>query len=312
MTLTVDGLNYSYGNIHAVRDVSFAIGQGEVYGLLGPNGAGKTTVINMIASLLRPASGSILFRGADVSGRPALIRPGLGVVPQEISLYDELSGRENLAFFGSLYGLAGPALAARVEEVLALVGLSSDAGRLLGGYSGGMKRRINIGASLLHEPQLILMDEPTVGVDPQSRNYIYELIEQLSGSGTSILYTTHYMEEAQRLCRRIGIVDHGRLISEGTMDELLEMLPQRDLICLLLADTDDAELEQLSRVNLAAYSVQRQGSELLISVANAGRSLAEITAGLGAAASRISDLRVERANLETVFLHLTGRSLREG
>lgn len=312
MTLSVDALNFSYGKLHAVRDVSFHVTAGEVYGLLGPNGAGKTTLINMIASLLLPDSGKISFCGSDVTGQPALIRPGLGVVPQEISLYDELSARENLAFFGTLYGMHGTALGRKVSEILDLVGLAGDADRLLSGYSGGMKRRINIGASLLHEPQLILMDEPTVGVDPQSRNYIYDLIRHLSSVGISILYTTHYMEEAQRLCQRVGIVDHGQLIAEGTIDELLEVLPQRDVIRLQFDGATQDELERLSQDELADYSVQCSGTELLISVVNAGRSLAAITAALGPLAGRISDLRVERANLESVFLHLTGRSLREG
>jgi ABC-2 type transport system ATP-binding protein len=170
--LVANDITKRYTNHVALDHVSLAIPQHSIFGLLGPNGAGKTTLINMIASLLTPQGGRISFCGRDVTGQPALIRPGLGVVPQEISLYDELSGRENLAFFGTLYGMQGSALASRVSETLELVGLSSDAERMLGGYSGGMKRRINIGASLLHEPQLILMDEPTVGVDPQSRNYI--------------------------------------------------------------------------------------------------------------------------------------------
>jgi ABC-2 type transport system ATP-binding protein len=312
VNLSVDALSFSYGKIQAVRDVSFEVAAGEVYGLLGPNGAGKTTLINMIASLLTPQSGRISFCGRDVTGQPALIRPGLGVVPQEISLYDELSGRENLAFFGTLYGMQGSALASKVSETLELVGLSSEADRMLGGYSGGMKRRINIAASLLHGPRLILMDEPTVGVDPQSRNYIYDLIRRLSDEGISIIYTTHYMEEAQRLCRRVGIVDHGQLIAEGSIDELLEMLPQRDSILLKFDETASEELERLCSTVLSEYSVQCSGPELLFSVVNAGRSLASITAALGSAAGRISDLRVERANLESVFLHLTGRSLREG
>ena len=311
ITLSAAGLDYSYGTHHAVRGVSFNVGNGEVYGLLGPNGAGKTTLINMVSSLLVPDSGSISFMGSDVTGRPELIRPGLGVVPQEISLYDELSGRENLRFFGELYGLAGSELQQRTQQVLEQVGLARDADRLLGNYSGGMKRRINIGASLLHEPQLILMDEPTVGVDPQSRNYIYELIEQLAASGKSILYTTHYMEEAQRLCRRIGIVDNGSLIAEGSFSELLGLLPQRDRIRIGFDGLDSTELEAIASEGIAGLEAVLAGDEIEISVDNAGRSLAAITAALGSRAAQISELSVERADLEDVFLHLTGRSLRE-
>ncbi|MEZ5338568.1 MAG: ABC transporter ATP-binding protein [bacterium] len=309
--ISAENLVYSYGPQRAVDGVSFSVGPGEVYGLLGPNGAGKTTLIGMLASLLSPGGGRILFNGEDLTARPQLLRPQLGVVPQEISLYDELTGRENLAFFGGLYGLSGSKLCTRVGEVLERVGLAKDADRRLGGYSGGMKRRINIGASLLHQPRLLLMDEPTVGVDPQSRNYIYELIAGLAQQGTAIIYTTHYMEEAARLCRRIGIMDHGRMIAEGTLAELLELLPVRDLIRIGISGAERAELEALAGGSLAAYAPLIGDGELTLQVDNAGRSLAAISAALGPEAARISDLAVERASLENVFLHLTGRSLRE-
>ncbi|MCB1216491.1 ABC transporter ATP-binding protein [bacterium] len=309
--ITAENLAYSYGQQRAVDGVSFSVGPGEVYGLLGPNGAGKTTLIGMLASLLDPAGGRILFNGEDLTGRPQLLRPQLGVVPQEVSLHDELTGRENLAFFGGLYGLAGNTLRQRVGEVLERVGLLKDADRRLGGYSGGMKRRINIGASLLHQPRLLLMDEPTVGVDPQSRNYIYELIAGLAEQGTAIIYTTHYMEEAARLCRRIGIMDHGRMIAEGTLAELLELLPVRDLIRIGISGAERAELEALAAGSLADFAPLIGDGELTLQVDNAGRSLAAISAAFGPEAARISDLAVERASLENVFLHLTGRSLRE-
>ncbi|MCB1187946.1 ABC transporter ATP-binding protein [bacterium] len=309
--ISAEALGYSYGQQRAVGSVSFHVDAGEVYGLLGPNGAGKTTLINMLASLLTPDSGRILFNSSDLTGKPELIRPQLGVVPQEISLYDELSGRENLAFFGTLYGMSGNALRQRVEHVLEQVGLAKDADRRLGSYSGGMKRRINIGASLLHEPQLILMDEPTVGVDPQSRNYIYELITGLAASDTAVLYTTHYMEEAQRLCRRIGIMDHGDMIAEGSVDALLELLPARDMIRIQLDGMDETELAKLASGPLSAFGTTLEAGRLLVHTDNAGRQLAAVSAALGEHAARISDLAVERANLENVFLHLTGRSLRE-
>ncbi|MFZ5870399.1 MAG: ABC transporter ATP-binding protein, partial [Actinomycetota bacterium] len=232
--LECEGLSRRFGDRLAVDDVSFSIAPGETYGLLGPNGAGKTTTIRMVCGLLRPDAGTVRLAGGDVrDNRDA--RQLVGYVPQEVALYPDLSARENLDFFGRLYGLRGDTLRRRVSDVLALVDLADRAGDRVESFSGGMRRRLNIGAGLVHRPRLLVLDEPTVGVDPQSRHAILASVQRFGAEGMAILYTTHYMEEAERLCRRVGIIDHGRLVAEGTRRELVSLVAQRDRIELSLS-----------------------------------------------------------------------------
>ena len=222
----------SFGKLVAVDGVGFHIDPGETYGLLGPNGAGKTTTISMIAGLLERDAGEVTVAGEPMTTHSVRAKGALGYVPQDLAIYPDLSGRENLMFFARLYGMSTARAKSRSDEVLDLTGLADRAGDQVKQYSGGMKRRLNIGIGLLHQPKLLVLDEPTVGVDPQSRNAILEGVERLSGAGMAVLYTTHYMEEAERLCDRIGIIDHGKLIAEGTRDELVSMVGEGDQVRL--------------------------------------------------------------------------------
>ena len=235
IVLAVRDLRKRYGPVEAVRGVGFEIHEGETYGLLGPNGAGKTTTISIVCGLLARDAGTVTLDGVPVDVGEVAAKQGIGYVPQELAIYPDLSAKENLRFFGRLYGLGGVELRRRIDEVLGLIGLTERANDRVDHYSGGMQRRLNIGIGLLHRPRLLLLDEPTVGVDPQSRNAILESIAELSAQGMAILYTTHYMEEAERLCDRIGIIDEGRLIAEGTPRELVALLGQRDQVRLTLS-----------------------------------------------------------------------------
>ncbi|MEP0814486.1 MAG: ABC transporter ATP-binding protein [bacterium] len=308
--LCVNGLTKSYGDVRALAGLSFSVAPGEVYGLLGPNGAGKSTAISIIATLLQPDSGEVSVLGRDVRANPAAAKTLLGVIPQDVAIYRELTGRENLAFFGTLYGLSGAKLKSRVDEVLSLVGLADVAGRRAATYSGGMKRRLNIGASLIHEPPLVLLDEPTVGVDPQSRNHIFELVLELKSRGTSFLYTTHYMEEAERLCGRVGIIDGGRIIAEGTIAELIALGPEDDRLEIELRG-DGASAESLS-LSLNEYSPSFENHLLTMRVRGASGKLPSIIETISRFGAEIASVRVIEPNLEGVFLHLTGKKLREG
>ncbi len=234
-TLVVEGLAKSFGDLRAVRELSFEVAPGETFGLLGPNGAGKTTTISMICGLLRPDAGSVTVDGISIRPGSTSGRELIGYVPQELALYPDLSGRDNLRFFGRLYGLRGAAARARIDETLEMVGLTDRADDRVDQYSGGMQRRLNIAAGMLHRPRLLILDEPTVGIDPQSRNAILEAVAALGESGMSVLYTTHYMEEAERLCRRVGIVDHGRLLACGTRRELVALVDQHDQVVITVA-----------------------------------------------------------------------------
>ncbi|WP_309721496.1 ABC transporter ATP-binding protein [Armatimonas sp.] len=272
--LELKNLTKRYGERVAVDRLSFCVKRGERFGLLGPNGAGKTTAISMLVGALKPDSGEILFHGEPLSGESDPLKSKIGYVPQELALYEDLTAVENLRFFGAIYGLGGAKLTERVDVALEVAGLTDRAKSRVRTYSGGMKRRLNLAAALLHEPELLVLDEPTVGVDPQSRNAIFEALEKLAQSGLTLLYTTHYMEEVERLCERIAIMDQGQIVAEGTQAELRELLPttQRRAITL---EADEVLLELLR---------------------SHGLSWQEAT---------------ERGGLESVFLHLTGRSLRD-
>ncbi len=308
--LSCEGLRRRFGGIVAVDGVGFVIQAGETYGLLGPNGAGKTTTISMIAGLLQPDAGRIVVSGEPVSTRAVAVRRLIGYVPQDLAIYPDLSARENLVFFGRLYGMPAARARERASEVLELTGLADRAGDLVKTYSGGMKRRLNIGLGLLHRPRLLILDEPTVGVDPQSRNAILESVESLAGEGIAVLYTTHYMEEAERLCDRVGIIDHGALIAEGTRDELVSMVGGRDRVRLLAPGDLGAWAAALAgREWVHEASVTGQGVDLMVTGARG--HLAEILAAAAQAGVTVRSVEVTEPDLEAVFLHLTGRALRD-
>jgi len=310
--LTADDLHKSYGCQAAVQGISFGIQRGEVFSLLGPNGAGKTTTIAMLSCLLTPTQGDATIAGHSIRREPGAVKRVIGVVPQDIALYRVLSARENLLFWGQMYGLGGAALRRRVEEVLELVGLRERAADRIETYSGGMQRRINIAAGLLHQPQLVFMDEPTVGIDPQSRRNILDMIKTLNAQGMTVLYTTHNMEEAQELSSRIGIIDHGKLIALGTLAELTRLVGEEDVVELHVgADHDHPDLlgalngvpgvSQASRANGTVRLLARDGHAAL-------PELITLANRLGVPADSVS---IREPNLEAVFLHLTGRALRD-
>jgi ABC-2 type transport system ATP-binding protein len=296
--------------VQAVRGVSFRIAEGETYGLLGPNGAGKTTTISMACGLLEPDSGEVWVAGSRLTARSVSEKAAIGYVPQELAIYPDLSARENLRFFARLYGLAPDTASARVNEVLEVIGLVDRASEQTKSFSGGMQRRLNIGIGLLHRPRLLILDEPTVGVDPQSRNAILESVERLADEGMAVLYTTHYMEEAERLCDRIGIVDLGELKAEGTRAELVALVGEHDRVSL--EGTGDLEVAAGACRGLApvlAASVQDGGIELIVDQARS--VLPELLRTTADAGIAVSAVEVTEPDLETVFLHLTGKALRD-
>jgi ABC-2 type transport system ATP-binding protein len=308
--LACAGLMRRFGSRVAVDDVGFHISPGERYGLLGPNGAGKTTTISMICGLLRPDAGEVIVAGNRMDRGATDAKAAIGYVPQEIALYPDLTGRENLRFFARLYGLTGARRDERVEACLELVGLADRADDRVDKYSGGMQRRLNIAAGLLHQPRLLVLDEPTVGVDPQSRNAILESVEALGTAGLAVLYTTHYMEEAQRLCDRIGILDEGKLIAEGTREELVALMGGHDLVHLS-ADGDLAHLATVLGAVDGVEQVTTGDGSVELTVRSARQSLPRIFAGVTASGSAMTGVEVVEPDLEAVFLHLTGKALRD-
>ena len=299
-----------YGDLTAVDGVSFHIEAGETYGLLGPNGAGKTTTISMVAGLIPADSGSVTVAGRVMGTGEVDVKRHIGLVPQELAIYPELTARENLAYFGRLQGLRGRELNQRVDEVLDLIGLADRASEATKNYSGGMKRRLNIGIGLLHRPTLLILDEPTVGVDPQSRNAILESVEALSVEGMAVLYTTHYMEEAERLCDRIAIMDSGRIQAEGTRDELLTLTGDLDHIRLTGGGATGVAAEALQALAPVAQ-VSGDRRTLTLTVRDAPTAVADIVTTATAAGMTLSDVEITRPDLESVFLHLTGKALRD-
>jgi ABC-2 type transport system ATP-binding protein len=310
--LRVAGLVRRFGDRTAVDGVSFEIARGETYGLLGPNGAGKTTTISMIAGILEPDDGTVEIAGTLVSAHDHEAKRVLGFVPQQIALFDDLSAAENLRFFGGLQGMRGAELTRRIRETLDMVGLADRAGDRISTFSGGMQRRANIAVGLLHRPQLLVLDEPTAGVDPQSRNQILETVEGLSADGMSVLYTTHYMEEAERLCDRVGIIDAGRLIAEGARRDLVAQVGEHDRILL----RGEGPLDQLgtaarSLAGVIAAEADPVRRELVVEAIDAASLLASIVAAAPAAGVTVTGVEVREPNLEAVFLHLTGKALRD-
>jgi ABC-2 type transport system ATP-binding protein len=293
-----------------VKGVSFQIHSGETYGLLGPNGAGKTTTISMVCGLLARDAGEVTVDGIPVDVGAVAAKRGIGYVPQELALYPDLSGRENLQFFGRLYGLGGAALKGRIDEVLAIVGLAERAGDRVEHYSGGMQRRLNIGVGLLHQPRLLLLDEPTVGVDPQSRNAILESIAELGTRGMAILYTTHYMEEAERLCQRVGIIDGGEIRAEGTPRELVQLIGEREQVRLTVGGDVMAATRAAGAIPGVASSAVH-GDVVEVLTRDAGRMLPRVLDAVESAGGHVRGVELVQPDLEAVFLHLTGRALRD-
>jgi ABC-2 type transport system ATP-binding protein len=309
--LLVSGLRKSFGTRVAVDSVGFTIAAGEIYGLLGPNGAGKTTSISMIAGILARDAGEIAIDGIGIDAGPAP-RALIGIVPQAIALYLDLTARENLDFWGRMYDLSGVPLQDAIAGALDAVGLTPRADDIVGTYSGGMQRRLNLACGILHQPRLLILDEPTVGVDPQSRSAIFDLVERLRDGGTAILYTTHYMEEAERLCARIGIIDSGRLIAEGTRDELVASLGHDARIEIGLGRGDSVErAERLVGALEGVRSATVENGHLHVVADHGALRLPAMLTVLLDAGAVAESVRVVEPNLEDVFLRMTGRALRD-
>jgi ABC-2 type transport system ATP-binding protein len=307
--LRVQGLFKVFGPLRAVDSVSFEVRPGEIYGLLGPNGAGKTTTISMISGLLKPDAGEVFVAGNPFWSDPQKAKRIMGVVPQELAIYEELTGRENLEFWGRMAGLSSSDAKSRAVELLEALTLTDRAKDAVKTYSGGMKRRINLGCALLHKPQLLLLDEPTVGIDPQARQNILEFITKLRAAGTAILYTTHYLEEAESLCQRIGIIDHGKLLAEGTLKELQERL-SGDRLFVLEADLKDAAPDSWNGFAQRFRVLQKTERQLVVAAVGA-RDPSECLKDLLGLPVRVENVTLKRPSLNDVFLQLTGRDLRE-
>jgi ABC-2 type transport system ATP-binding protein len=308
--IEVSELRKQFDQLVAVEDVSFSAPAGKIFGLLGPNGAGKSTTINCIAGLLRPTSGSVRVLGHDVVNDPVAARSRLGVVPQELALYDDLSARENLRFWGGAYGLRGSALENRVNTVLAEVGLVDRADDRPATFSGGMRRRLNFACGVVHEPAVLLLDEPTVGVDPQSRKRLLDRVRAQVDRGTCVLYTTHYMAEAESLCDELAIIDHGRVIASGNLESLRAMMGERDV--LRVSGRFEPEAVRAAVDALDDVEILHMGPDLVqLSAERATRRLPELLGALGSAGSDIQETALTRPNLESLFLKLTGKELRQ-
>jgi ABC-2 type transport system ATP-binding protein len=306
------GLEKYFNGFAAVKGVSFSIEQGEIFSLLGPNGAGKTTTISMLSTLFPPTRGDATIAGHSITKDALAVRHAIGVVPQDLALYEDLTARENLRFWGRMYGLGGNDLQQRVDGVLAQIGLSDRANDRVRTYSGGMKRRVNIGIGLLHRPRLLFMDEPTVGIDPQSRRAILDTVLGLNRQGMSVLYTTHYMEEAQELSHRVGIMDHGQMIALGTVKELTRQVGERETLRLHLADgVDTARLAETMQTVPGVVQASANDHDVVVVLPDADEALAPIVTLANEAGAKIRSLDIEEPNLEAVFLHLTGRALRD-
>src|SRR5215467_9035701 len=309
--LSVRGLSKRVGERGAVDGVTFAIASAEIYGLLGANGAGKTTSISMIAGILARDAGEITIDGISIDAGSSA-RAMIGIVPQSITLYPDLTARENLDFWGRMYDLRGAALRDAIDGALDAVGLTRRADDIVGTYSGGMQRRLNLACGILHRPKLVILDEPTVGVDPQSRSAIFDLVERIRDGGTAVLYTTHYMEEAERLCTRIGIIDSGKLIAEGTRAELVTQLGEDTRIEIGIARGEDlSRAAEVIRALAGVHSVSVVGEHLQVVADHGANRLPGLVTALLGAGMVAESIRVVEPNLEDVFLRMTGRALRD-
>jgi ABC-2 type transport system ATP-binding protein len=306
----IEHLRKTYGELVAVDDVSLSAQAGRIFGLLGPNGAGKSTTIGCISGLVRPSAGRVRVLGHDVVRDGRASREQLGVVPQELALYDDLSARDNLAYWGSAYGLAGDTLKRCVTDVLELTGLADRGREPVKRFSGGMRRRLNFGCGIVHQPRVLLLDEPTVGVDPQSRVRLLDLVREQARAGACVLYTTHYMEEAQELCDQLAIIDRGRVLAQGSLADLRALLAERDLLRLFGQFPADDVQRALSRLD--DLEVVSAGPEaIVVATAGASRRLPAIFAAVSEAGGAISETTLSQPSLESLFIKLTGRELRE-
>lgn len=308
--LEVKDLNKKYKTVVACKDVNFAVEQGAIFGLLGPNGAGKSTTISMICGLTVPTSGKVLLKGKDVTKSLGEIKKILGLVPQDIALYPSLTARENLSFWGKMYGLKGQLLADRIDEVLEYAGLVNRATERIETYSGGMKRRINVAAALLHHPELLIMDEPTVGIDPQSRNQILETVLRLNKEGITVIYTSHYMEEVEYLCSRVAIMDKGSVIAFGTCEELKKRVGDADKIDVELNDISQQAIDEIKELpGVSQVTVTETGVSIL--AVHGREKIASVLSIFANAGMKVSSVSIHEPDLESVFLSLTGRGLRD-
>jgi len=308
--LAVKNVTKKYKELLAVNDISFDLKEGEVLGLLGPNGAGKSTTISMISTIIKPDKGSIEYRTEDIVAQPKVLQKKLGVVPQEIALYPSLTGYENLEFWGSAYGLKGDLLKSRIEEVSKIIGISQRLSDKVEVYSGGMKRRINIGAALLHKPEILIMDEPTVGIDPQSRNHILETVKSLNQTGMTIIYTSHYMEEVEFLCDRIAIMDEGSIVAKGTKAALIEQVGFQRLVKLTFQEINESVIQVFSSLE-GVSKVETDGQCMVLHIESEQDIFQLIVKSADGVGAHILSYDVEKPNLEHVFLKLTGKDLRD-
>ncbi len=312
--VNVQGLTkrYTQNDVLAVDHVSFEVQEGEIFSLLGPNGAGKTTLISMLSGILTPTDGDATIGGYSIRREPLAAKRLIGVVPQEVALYPTLTARENLRFWGSMYGLRGRELRARVEEALELVGLRERANDRVERFSGGMKRRLNIAGGLLHRPRLLFLDEPTVGIDPQSRRRILDMVKEFNAQGMTILYTTHYMEEAEELSHRIAIMDHGHIIALGILEDLRRIVGELETVRMTFRETTDlAPLVANIEKEALARQVTTTDQQVVVLTPDAAALLPSLVTLVARHKATLLSLDIERPDLEAVFLHLTGRSLRD-
>ena len=309
--IQVHDLVKKFGSLRAVDGVSFNVQRGELFGLLGPNGAGKTTTINVLATLLRPDGGQVLIDGHDVARDPGAVRDLIGIVPQEIALYTDLTARDNLEFWGRIHGLGGSALRNRVEELLVLAELEEQAKQKVADFSGGMKRRLNLIVGMVHSPEVLYLDEPTVGIDAQARSRMLDLIRGLSDAGLTVIYTTHYLEEAEQLCDRIGVIDRGRMVALGDKEQLINQIGDQDRIRFRLDASLWQSFTEACRGWEACLGVEQNHGKVVVSTPDGAALLPFIQEWLEHRGQVLAQLEVERPNLETLYLNLTGRSLRE-
>ncbi len=308
--LQVHTLRKVYGELVAVDGVDFDVPAGTIFGLLGPNGAGKSTTIGCVSGLLHPSAGSVTVFGHDIVREPVAAKKQLGVVPQELAVYEDLDARSNLRFFGATYGLSGSELNRRVDDVLLRIGLADRSKEPVKNFSGGMKRRLNFGCGIVHGPKVVLLDEPTVGVDPQSRARLLDLVRELATEGAAVVYTTHYMEEAESLCDRVAIVDHGKLLVEGTLHELRQRLGGRELV-RLTGRFDPQAVRTAFAGERDVEIVQCDQNVVLLSQQGASSKLAALLDRVATTGAELRDTTVRQPSLESLFLELTGRELRE-
>ncbi|MDP3387916.1 MAG: ABC transporter ATP-binding protein [Eubacteriales bacterium] len=308
--IKIQDLTKRYGNNIAVDNLSLSVTQGDIFGLLGPNGAGKSTIINIVCGLLKADVGTITIDDINIKSDPMEVKRRIGLVPQEIALYDVLTARENISFFGKLAGLRGSLLKQRTDEALEFVGLTDKSSGTPKEFSGGMKRRLNIACAIVHQPKIIIMDEPTVGIDPQSRNHILDSVKRLNQMGSTIIYTSHYMEEVESICNQIAILDYGRVIANGTKERLKRIVSNEDRITIECLNINYSSLEKLKTIH-GLNHVEFNDNKIEILAENAQSVLQDVFFLLSSNDVRIKEVKMSVPNLETVFLSLTGRKLRD-